>query len=634
MTPLRPVLVSAVLGALAGAAALVFVHAAKPAIVLDMKDEPSSLVRGFHPVERGPEGVTFAWTRALAELRLPGLDRRSPWTVTIRVRGARPDPAQLPDLRVAVDGEVVSVVRTTNEFEVITVEVPASADNDRGAVITLVSSSTFVPGGHDARELGVMVDEIRVSPANDAVALPPRRAIGGALLAAGAFGGALAAIGLTPIVAVAAAVLIALGQAVVMARGLGPYEPYGGDQAWFAFAITLLLVSGVWIAERITGRRSRNTARFAVAFTAATLFLSLAALLHPSMPAGDLVFHGHRFEWVLGGRAFFTSPGPGGHHWPHPIALYVLAAPFTAIVHGFQAHLDLLRTVTAVALALAGLLVYLAIVRASGDRLAGAIACGLFHLVPLNFQVQAAGEITQAFAQSALLAALALVALGTVREGSWRGWLAGAAAATLAALGHPATFLFAVLALLVVAGLYAKAGGPVLRGTSRTVAWMTAAAVAAAVALFYGHFLDTWRELLAALAGAAPTAGDAARSTIGGRLIAVPHDLLTGYGLPLMALAAAGATWLIRRQQRDRLSLVLLAWAGAWALAIVLGVLTPLDLRPHLAFFPAVAMLGGIGAAWLWRRNGLSQVVAGLLLALVVARGVWEWLRPLVGFEL
>lgn len=636
MTRLRPVLAGLLLGALAGAAALVFFYGVRAALVLDMSEELSTLARGFYPIERTPEGITFAWTRQEASLHLPGLDRRAPWTVTLRLRGARPDPATLPQVQIVVDGAVRATARTSNTFEEVTAAIDASPDNDRGAVITLYVSETFVPGPGDPRALGVMVDEIRVAPAGGAVALPPRRVLGGAMLAAGLFGAALAAIGVAPIAAVGAAVTIAVGQAAVMTRGLGPYESYGGDLAWFAFAISVLLVAGVWTAERVTGRTFRNTARFAVAFSAAALFLKLAALLHPAMPIGDALFQAHRFEWVLSGRYYFTSVAPGGYQFPYAIALYVVAAPFTLVVSGLPAYTDLLRTVVAVADTLAGLLVYLMIVRASGDRLAGAIACGLFHLVPLNYQVQVTGNLTNAFGQSAFLVTLALVALGTVRPGARRGLAAGIAAATVAALSHTSTFAILAPVLALATVLFATRGGPVLRGTARTLAWMTAIAVVLAVGLYYAHFPETYREQLARITGeiGRPIAEtDPGGRGLGARLALVPHSLLTYYGLPVLALAGAGAAWFVRRHQRDRLGLVLLAWALGCGAFLVLGVLTPVDMRYYLAFFPALAVLGGAGAAWLWRRGGAWQAAAGVLLAWTAARGVWEWLRPLMGWE-
>lgn len=636
MTALRPMVVASVLGALAGAAALVFFYAARPGLVIDMDRELSGLARGFHAVERAPGGLTFAWTGERAELHLPGLDRRSPWTVSVRLRGARPDVTRLPEVRLALDDAVVASARTSNVFEEIRAEIPASADNDRGAVISLLVSETFVPGPGDPRALGVMVDEIRVAPAPGAIALPPRRTLGGAMISAGLFGAALAAIGLTPIFAVGGAVVIAVGQAVAMTRGLGPYESYGGDLAWFAFVIAALMVAGVRLAEAISGRAFRNTARFAMAFSAGALLLKLAALLHPSMPIGDALFQAHRFEWVLAGRYYFTSVAPGGYQFPYAIALYLFAAPFTLFVSGLPAYMDLLRTVVAVADTLAGLLVYLMLVRATGDRLAGAIGVGLFHLIPLNYQVQVTGNLTNAFAQSAFLVTLALVALGTVREGSRKGLVVGIAAAAVAALGHTSTFAILVPVLILVGALFAITGGPVLRGSARTVAWMTVSALVLAVGLYYAHFLDTYRDQFARITGeiGRPIAeSDPGGRGLGQRLALVPHSLVTYYGLPVLVLAVAGTAWLVRRQQRDRLSLVLLAWSVGCGGFLVLGILTPIDMRYYLAFFPALALLGGLGAAWLWRGGPARQAAAGILLALVVSRGVWEWLRPLVGWE-
>ncbi len=619
MTRAHTIAVSTVLGALAGAAALVLACAAQPVIVLDMDGELSTLARGFYPVERAPGGLTFAWTTARAELRLPGLDRRAPWVAVVRLRGARPDPAQLPDVQLAADGVVLRTVRTTNDFQDVTIEIPARL-GDRGLVLGVIPSSTFVPGPGDARALGVMVDEMRVSPAAGTVALPPRRALGSATIAAGTFGAALAAIGVTAAAAVSASVVIALAQAAAISRGLGPYEAYGGDLAYFALVVALLLAGGVWIAERATGRTFRNTARFAAAFSAAVLYLRLAALLHPAMPVGDALSHAHHLEWVLSGQWLFTTATALGIQVPQPIALYVLAAPFTLVVHGLPAYVDLLRTIAAVADALAGLLAYLVIVRATGDRLAGAVACGLYHLVPVNYAVQAAGQLTGAFAQAAGFAAIALVALGTARAGARRGLAAGVAAATVAVLSDAGSAALMPAVLAILALLLARMGGRAPRGSARAAASMAALALMAAVAFYQGSIVAACREAAAQVDAWA----------FGTRLLHACGGLLASCGTPALVLAGAGTAWLVRRRQRDRLGLVLLGWTSAIAAAVGMLVLTSVDPGPYLAFFPALAMTGGLGAAWMWRRGGWWQALAATLLAWVAARGAWDWWRPLL----
>jgi hypothetical protein len=623
--------VAMVLGALAGAVALVFCYAIKPAIVLDMRRDLPAIARGFYPIEKDPNGLTFAWTRDRAEVALPGLDRRSPWTATVRLRGGRTDPSSFPDVRLAVDGEVRATAQTGNAFTELSVEIPARAA-ERGAVLSLLVSSTFVPGPGDTRALGVMVDEVRVAPASDTVALPPRRTLGSAMIACGLFGLAFGAIGLTSVPAVSAAVLVAVAQGAVLTRGVGPYMPYGGDMAWFAFGIVAMLVAGTWIAERVQGLPLRNTARFVAAFAAAAVFLKLLVLLHPALPVGDAVFQAHRLEWVLSGRYYFTSVAPGGYEFPYAIGLYVAALPFMVFGHGLPFLVDLLRVIVSLSDALAGLLLYLMIVRSTGDRVAGAMAAGIFHLVPLNAAVQATGNLSNAFGQSLFLVTLALVALGVVRRDATRGVLGAVAVALAASLSHTSTFAILIPVLLAIAIVSRWRGSGPSRASAAAIALVAVVAAALAVLVYYGHFPETYRDQFARISGelGRPAAeSDPGGRSVAGRLALVPHNVRTYFGFPVTLLAATGAGWFWRRQQRDRLALTLAGWAAGCGAFLVLGVLTPVDMRHYLAFFPAMAILAGVGAAWLWRAGPAARAGSIALLAWVVARGVWQWLVPL-----
>jgi hypothetical protein len=298
------------------------------------------------------------------------------------------------------------------------------------------------------------------------------------------------------------------------------------------------------------------------------------------------------------------------------------------------AFIALLRILVAVADTLAGLLVYLLVVRTSGDRLAGAIAGALYCLVPIGFQVQYTGNLTNGFGQSWFFAGLALISLGVVRRGHTRGILVLAMMATVAALSHGSTFAILVPTLLLVAVAFAWRGNPVLRTSAAPIVVALLIATFVVVLAYYGHFGGAYRQQASRIA--AELGQPAADSDPGGRsvldrLVAVPHDLVTCYGVPLMTLAAVGAAWLVRRRQRDRFGLTLAGWTAGCAAFLVLGVLTPVDMRHYFAYFPAVALLAGLGSGWLWRQGVPARVVAGALLGWTVARAVWEWIRPLSG---
>ena len=132
----------------------------------------------------------------------------------------------------------------------------------------------------------------------------------------------------------------------------------------------------------------RNTARFALAFSAAALLLKLLVLLHPDMPIGDALFQAHRFQEVLAGHLYFTSIAPG--QLPVPLragSLRRRRRRSPAWCARGTADMTLLRDRAAPPMRSPALLLYGMIVRARGDRLAGACAVALYHLIPLDFGV-------------------------------------------------------------------------------------------------------------------------------------------------------------------------------------------------------------------------------------------------------
>lgn len=93
-------LAAALLAALFGAAWVALIYAWHPAVVIDFDRELPQNVSGVYPPERDRRAnLSFAWTGADAVLRLPGLDRRVPWTLDLRVRGAPADSVRSVTIR-------------------------------------------------------------------------------------------------------------------------------------------------------------------------------------------------------------------------------------------------------------------------------------------------------------------------------------------------------------------------------------------------------------------------------------------------------------------------------------------------------------------------------------------------------
>ena len=614
---------AAVIGALSSAVWLALFYAAGGGLRAEMNVDLPRLVTGVYRTEYdAASGLTFAWTGAEAGLRLPGLDRRVPWTFTARLRAAGPAGTPNPVVAFSVDGAQVQTAETTTTFTDVVVEVPARPER-RGLALMMRASSTFVPGRNDPRELGVQLDRLHLRP--NGLVLPPADIFGAVMLSGAALGAGVALLGITAGSAIGGAVLLSAGQGAVLAHGFAPYTPLADSAVRLAFGCAAFLAVIASIV-RWRGRPLRNTARFAAAFSAGACFLELLILLHPNMPIGDALFHAHRLQAVLGGDLYFTSIAPGGYAFPYAPGLYVATAPFAGLVRREYGDMALLRIVTTVADVAAGLLLYWIAARAWHDRLAAAAAVAIYHLVPLSFRIVTVGNLTNAFGESLTVGALALVTAPALRSPVAGTTAVLTAMLTAAFLSHTSTFAILAACAMGCAGLYVWKGGPALRRPAWAVAAATAAAVLLAVALYYAHFIETYRtevsRLSAETATAAPDAGGRGMLE---RAAGIPRGLYLYLGVPALILAVAGAVDRRRRGARDRLTLAVAAWSLACGLFLVVGVLTPLDMRYHLAVIPAVALLAGNGASWWWRGGGPMRIAAIALLAWLVWIGVETW---------
>ena len=618
-------LAAALLAAFGGAIALALAYGRSPALHIDFDvTPPRGLVDGVYPAEREPNtGLTFAWTGETLTINLGDIDRQVDWDLDVRVRGARGGGAPNPELRFFVDGTVVLTHASKVDYENVQVSIPARPAR-QGLTISMRASSTFIPGPSDPRALGVMLDSLTLTPKG--IVIPPRSALSGVALAAAVLGAAVSLIGITPASAVGTAVLLSAALAALVARGFGPYTDYADAVArttlWTGVVTTILCV----FVRRLRGEGFKNTAKFAIVFTAAAFLLELLVLLHPDKPIGDALFQAHRFQEVLAGRYYFTSVAPGNYQFPYAPGLYVFAIPFAGLVRRGVADMTLLRTIVCAADALAGLLLYPMAVRVRGDRLAGALAVALYHLIPLGFGVVAVGNLTNAFAQSISVAALALMAAASVRLEHRAAVGALTAILGVAFLSHTGTFAIGAVAGCVIAFLFWWRGGPALRSPAAAVLLATIAAAVIAVVVYYAHFVEVYRTELARIGGETATAApDAGGRGIMERLGSVPRYLQLYFGVPSLALAAWGAVLLWRRGARDRTSLAMAGWLLTCGLFLVLGILTPVDMRYYLAAIPAIALFAAAGAAIAWTSSGPPRAVALALLAGTVFLALRSW---------
>jgi len=350
------------------------------------------------------------------------------------------------------------------------------------------------------------------------------------------------------------------------------------------------------------------------------------------MPVGDALFHAHRLDYVLEGRAFFTSVAPGSYTFPYPVLLYAVAAPFALLAGHSSSHVVLLRTIVTAADVLVGVAIYAMVVGAWRDRQAGACALVTYLLFPLGAMTMAWGNLTNLFGQALFVLTTALLASTRLRIGAWRRVWSLAAVMTAAMLTHPSTFgILAVLAGFT--WLFYRAvdrSDDDLRSADRAVLLATMVAVGVAVGLYYSHFLGTYRDMVTRIASEVTDSSTrlAWHRTEAG-FAALPARLVDYYGWPALGLAAYGAFCLRLVARHDRLRLVLGAWVASCLVFFVVGLLTPVELRYHLAALPVVAILAGLGWSRGWRAHRRWRAALILLAAWMIKVGVTAWVARL-----
>jgi hypothetical protein len=637
-----------VLGALLGAACATAAYVRDAAIVLQMDRDVPPVTSGFYPGERDGE-VTFAWTGSRAEVRLAGLDRRAGWECVVRARGARPDGSEQPVVSLAVDGITVASRTASNDYQDFHASVTSRAG--RSGVILAIASGTFVPGTTDSRQLGIQVDSITCAP--QAGVRPPGSTLGASAVAGALFAGTFALIGLSVPAATLGAFTLSVAQAVPLSSGPAPYSTFPSVATALAVLIAAALLVVAVIARRVNGAPLSGAALFVLAFSSGVLYLQLLGLMHPRKDLVDAVFHAHRLGWVLDGRLLFTQPMPDGVRFPYAIGLYVFAAPWSALVAD---HVWLLRVSVSTAHAIAGAVLYPAVMHGWGRRLAGAAAVVLYHCVLLPYVVIGNANMTFAFGQ-----AIATVALAAAATWAFAGrgsvQVAGLFALTsLAFLSHVGVFPILFMTLVASAVLWWWDGAPALSRPARVIAVVAIASAVFSVVTYYGRFGEAYESVRRVIdkATSAPQgdAPDTPPGSAGGRsaVSAVPraervvralaltrHDI----GWPLLLLAAVGAARLLLARARDRLAWVVVALVGACTAFVAFSVAAPVEprflryadefvSRVNYTAIPAAALLAGAGFEWAWNAGTLPRSAATLvgLLAPVAAVRQWiEWMR-------
>ncbi len=617
-----------------------------PAVVWDADvDLPRVMASGFYPVERNGD-ETFAWTGPTASLRLRGVDRHVQWQCAARVRGGRGPFIAQPSIDLGVDGLTLATARATNDYQDI--QVMALPRASPGLTLSIASSSTFVPGVSDTRQLGVQVDRVVCRPVNGVVR-PPARSWMAASASGAIFGAAFAVLGAGIAWGATGLLLLSIAQVIPLAAGPAPYSSYAITPVLLAWWIAVPLAL---TAAFIRGRRwtpITSAVKWVLAFSAAALFLQLLVLLHPLKSAVDAVFHAHRLDAVLAGHYFFTQPMPSGVQFPYAIALYVFAAPWAGVIRD---HVVLLRVVVSCTHVLAGLLLYPMIVRWWRDRTAGALAVMLYQFVPLPYIVIGNANLTYVFGQS--FAVFTIVAATSWRFDARRLLqLSGLfMLASVAFLAHVGVFPVLLTTLVLLAVFCWWIGGPGQRAPARYILLAAVLATVFSVVSYYGRFGDAYSTLQRVRSSAAvtqsvtpdakdersPRPAPAPGLPLPERVWRAAGLLAQDAGWPVLLLAMAGGwrMWIVR--DRERLRLWVYGAALTYLVFVLFSVAAPVEprfqrytdefiSRLDFATLPAIVVMAAWGAAWAWGRGIGPRLAAVALLGAAATIGVQRWLH-------
>jgi hypothetical protein len=636
---LRTLLVTASIGAFLGATAVAAAYALRPSLALEMdRSLPRRFAAGLYDSERAGQ-TTFAWTSQRVDIKLTGVNRRVTWTCSVRFRGGRSDPGTEPSVALAADGLVATTAKATNDFQDATIVLPPRASS--GAVVTITSSSTLVPGPSDPRQLGVQLDRVACAPSNG-IAWPPSATVRNAALAAGIFGAAFALLGLRLRHALSAVAVLAVLQALPLASGPAPYLPFSATMIWFALWIGIAAVVLVAALDGLRPPGLQQSARVAIAVSAVVLDLKLLGLLHPSKLIIDAIFHAHRLEWVMAGRFYFTQPMPGGVTFPYAIGRYVFAAPWSVFTGD---HVALLKVVVCSAQAVAGALFYPVVRKAWNDPVAAVTAVVLFHVVPLPFGLLGNANLTNTFGEAVSLAAVLTASL--VPGARPLPLIVLFLVASLAFLSHVSTFALLGVTLVALAGAYRMFGGPALRPLSWSIGLVTIAAAMLAVILYYGHFEEVYKKALRVRADATvaqPQAQPEATAvppappgpSLGARIGYSIRSAIGTIGWPIVLLAIVGVWRSIVERTNDRATLA--ATARAVSGLVFIGVAVMRVDQPFkryaaeffgrvlLATLPAAVVLAARGTGWAWNGGLTLRLGSALLVLLALASGIQNWI--------
>ncbi len=610
--------------------------------------------RGFYQREVTPDGATYRWSSGASSLIFQGAGI-APFTVALQASSGREAGSPPIPITVTAQGQLLTVLTLTNDSRLYTITVPAGGVQALSGDLVLDFRSPTHLRPRDSRQLGFIVDFVRVTPDGPVLPAPGRVLL--LLIAVGLLYALVRRLGWRAWVAMLVAGGLGLGTTGVLVAARLLVTVYS------ARLVALLLLAHVMLTLVSWGTRA--LARWAMPqrlwpaahpgwrllltlFTVA-LLVKAGGLLYPHSFIVDADFHLRVINWLVTGQfpdqhtlAFSVMPED---EWkqrvfiPYSPFFYVAFAPLTwlplpvsATVPLTAALLDVLRIP----------LVFLLALRLGPGLNRALAAAAVFTFIPATYVLQQWGNWPTQISLWLTLSWLTVVALAWERLHRPGPFLLSSVLLGLALLSYTVTagYIGLIFGPLPILGLIVSRAH---RRTYGALLLSFVAGIAFALVGFYGAYLGEFLTvsipaLLGATAdtGAGGSGGSVTTRSGGvlGFLTASVGKALQSYGLvPVFGLGLAGwglalAEWWGRRGRGAAVRPARSAWAFGlltiWLISLPL--FTAADyvvdqaLKEYWFALPAIAILAG---AWLRAVAGRGRSGAWLtgLLALVL---VWN----------